>query len=73
MRAPPRRVRPRSRSAMRFRGSVVDLGPHGGYILAAYAFAAIVIGGLILNALRDNHAQRRALADLQNEAGRDRP
>ena len=42
-----------------------DLGPHAAYILGAYAFTALVIAGLIFNAVRDNRAQRRALAELQ--------
>lgn len=50
----------------------MELAPHGGYILAAYAFATLVIGVLIVNALRDNRAQRRALAQLQDDAGRAR-
>lgn len=50
----------------------MDLGPHGGFILAAYAFTTLVVSGLILNALRDHRAQKRALSGLQDEAG-DRP
>lgn len=44
-----------------------DLGTHGGFILASYAFTALVMGGLVLNAVRDRRAQRRALAQLQPE------
>lgn len=47
----------------------MDLGPHAAFILAAYAFTALVIGGLILAALRDQRAQKRALRDLQGESG----
>ena len=43
------------------------LGPHAGFILGAYGFTALVIAGLIANALRDNRAQKRALAALQGE------
>ncbi|MDP4023927.1 heme exporter protein CcmD [Methylobacterium sp. NEAU 140] len=39
----------------------MDLGPHGGFILAAYAFTILAMGGLVGNALRDRRAQRRAL------------
>ncbi|MGU3539099.1 heme exporter protein CcmD [Methylobacterium sp. A54F] len=49
-----------------------DLGPHAGFILGAYAFTALVMGGFILNAVRDQRAQKRALADLQGGAERDR-
>ncbi len=45
----------------------MDLGPHGGFILAAYAFTALVMAGLVLNALRDRHAQRRALRALGDD------
>jgi heme exporter protein D len=49
----------------------VDLGPHAVFILGAYAFTALVVGGLILAALLDHRAQRRALARLQG--GRSEP
>ncbi|MGH1569759.1 heme exporter protein CcmD [Methylobacterium sp. P31] len=39
----------------------MDLGPHGGFILSAYAFTALVMAGLVGNAIRDRRAQRRAL------------
>lgn len=47
-----------------------DLGPHAGFILGAYAFTALVIAALILRALGDHRAQKRALAAF-GEAGRD--
>ncbi|MFC0217254.1 heme exporter protein CcmD [Pseudochelatococcus lubricantis] len=40
-------------------------GGHMGYIVAAYAFAAITVGGLILRAVLDHRAQQRALADFE--------
>lgn len=40
-------------------------GPHLGYIVAAYALAALVVGGLILRAVVDHRAQARALAELE--------
>jgi heme exporter protein D len=39
----------------------MDLGSYGGFILAGYAFAALVMAGLVGNAIRDRRAQRRAL------------
>jgi heme exporter protein D len=48
----------------------MDLGPHGGFILGAYGFTALVVGGLILHALRDARAQRRALAAMQDDPAR---
>ncbi|WP_026597047.1 heme exporter protein CcmD [Methylobacterium sp. 77] len=45
------------------------LGPHGGFILGAYAFTALVIGALIWRSLIDHRAQKRALASLQGDAG----
>ena len=45
----------------------MTLGSHGGFILASYAFTALVMAALVLNAIRDRRAQRRALAQLQPE------
>jgi heme exporter protein D len=42
-----------------------DLGPHAGFILAAYAIFGAVVLGLIAWIVRDGAAQRRALADLE--------
>ena len=39
--------------------------PHAGFILAAYAVTALVIGGLVLRAALDHRAQTRALAELK--------
>ncbi|WP_457104753.1 heme exporter protein CcmD [Methylobacterium sp. P5_C11] len=39
----------------------MDLGSHGGFILAAYVFTAAVMVALVGNALRDRRAQVRAL------------
>jgi heme exporter protein D len=47
----------------------VDLGPHAAFILGAYAFTALVVAALILHAILDHRAQRRALARLQGERG----
>jgi len=43
-------------------------GPHAGFILGAYAFTALVIAGLIWQAVRDRREQTRALAALQETA-----
>ncbi|GEO98097.1 hypothetical protein GCM10007887_17180 [Methylobacterium haplocladii] len=47
----------------------MDLGPHAGFIVGAYAFTALVIGGLIVGALLDQRAQKRALATFADTAG----
>ncbi|APF36300.1 heme exporter protein CcmD [Chelatococcus sambhunathii] len=39
--------------------------PHAGFIIASYAFTALVIGGLVLRAIIDHRAQRRALKQLE--------
>jgi heme exporter protein D len=38
---------------------------HTGFIVASYAVTAVVIVGLILRAVLDHRAQRRALNDLE--------
>ncbi len=42
----------------------MDLGPHAGFIIAAYAVAVAVIGLLIAWVTTDYFAQKRALAEL---------
>ncbi len=42
-----------------------DLGPHAGFILAAYAIFIAVVIGLIAWVMQDGAVQRRALADLE--------
>ena len=39
----------------------MNLGPHAGFIIAAYAIAALVVIGLIVWVELDNRAQRRHL------------
>jgi heme exporter protein CcmD len=47
------------------------LGPHAGFILAAYLATAAILIGLTLAILLDRRAQRRALAALEERgAGR---
>jgi len=41
------------------------LGPHAGFILAAYLAAAVILFGLAAAILLDRRAQRRALAALE--------
>jgi heme exporter protein D len=43
----------------------MDLGPHAGFIFAAYAAAILVIGGLVLWVLFDHRTQQRAIAALE--------
>jgi heme exporter protein D len=42
----------------------MDLGPHAGFIIAAYLVATVVIGLLVAWVTTDYFAQKRALADL---------
>ena len=42
----------------------MTLGPHAPFIIAAYAAAAAIVGGLIAWVMLDYRAQRRVLADL---------
>lgn len=48
---------------------MASLGPHAGFIIAAYGAAVVVLGGLTLAILRDYRLQRRRLADLEKCAG----
>ena len=45
---------------------MMDLGPHAAFIVAAYAFAALVVAGLIAWVIADYEAQRRLLGDLES-------
>ncbi|ACB80800.1 MULTISPECIES: heme exporter protein CcmD [Methylorubrum] len=47
----------------------MDFGPYTAFIAGSYGFAALVLGGLIVNGWWDGRAQRRALAELQDERG----
>ena len=47
--------------------------PHLGFIVAAYALTTLVVGGLLVAALLDRRALRRALAALDARAGRTEP
>ena len=43
----------------------MDLGPHAGFIVAAYAIALAVVGSLIAWIVVDHRAQLRILEDLE--------
>ena len=43
----------------------MNLGPHAGFILAAYAIALAVVAGLIAWVVLDHRAQLRVLDDLE--------
>lgn len=43
----------------------MDLGPHAGFIIAAFAIVAAVIAALVAWVIVDHVAQKRALADLE--------
>jgi heme exporter protein D len=44
---------------------LVNLGPHAGFIVAAYAATAAVVAALVAWVIADHAAQKRALADLE--------
>ncbi|WP_083533234.1 heme exporter protein CcmD [Bosea sp. WAO] len=46
---------------------ITGLGPHGGFILAAYLASALILSGLAVAILLDRRAQRRALALLEQQ------
>lgn len=43
----------------------MTLGPHAGFIVAAYAAALLVVVGLIVWIVADYRAQQRTLAELE--------
>jgi heme exporter protein D len=43
----------------------MDLGPHAGFIIGAYAMAVAVVAVLVLWVIADYAAQKRALAELE--------
>lgn len=43
----------------------MNLGQHASFIVAAYAAAALLVGGLIVWITRDYVAQRRVLRELE--------
>jgi heme exporter protein D len=49
-----------------------DLGPHAGFILAAYGLALAVLGALVAWVVTDHRVQRRRLAELEGRGVRRR-
>lgn len=45
----------------------MDLGPHAGFIVAAYAMAALIVLALLVWVIADHRAQRRILARLEQQ------
>ena len=45
--------------------ALMDLGPHAGFIVAAYAIALAIVAGLIAWIVFDHRAQLRTLDDLE--------
>ena len=46
-------------------GVFASLGPHAGFIVAAYAVAAAVVAALVIATAADYRRQRQALRDLE--------
>lgn len=46
------------------------LGPHAGFIVAAYAVAALILIGLVLWAVLDERRQKRLARELEARAPR---
>jgi heme exporter protein D len=49
-----------------------DLGPHAGFIVAAYALALVLVAGLLAWVVLDYRRQRRLLAELEARGARRR-
>lgn len=45
---------------------MTSLGPHAGFILAAYGATALILSGLALAVWSDYRTQKRRLAELQS-------
>ena len=45
-----------------------ETGRHAAFVWAAYAAAAVIFAGLVLRAMIDHRAQRRALQRLEGRA-----
>ncbi len=46
---------------------ILDLGPHGGYILASYAVAGLILGWMIGASWLANRAAARRLAVIEQQ------
>ncbi len=51
---------------------MLGLGPHGGFIVASYAAAVLIVGGLIVRAVVDHRLQKAALERLEAQGARRR-
>lgn len=49
---------------------MIDLGPHGSYILASYIAAGVIFGWMILTSLLANRSAARRLAAMETREGR---
>ena len=47
--------------------------PHIGFVIAAYAIAAIVLVGMVVAVFADYYTQRKALRRLESPEGRSEP
>jgi heme exporter protein D len=43
----------------------MDLGPHAGFIVAAYVATVAVVAALVAAVIADHRTQKRALAELE--------
>jgi heme exporter protein D len=43
----------------------MDLGPHAAFIVIAYGFATLIVGGMIAWIIVDHRRQLRSLAELE--------
>lgn len=50
----------------------MDLGPHAGFVVTAYAVTLLVLGATILWVLIDYRSQRRTLDELESRSLRRR-
>jgi heme exporter protein D len=50
----------------------MDLGPHAGFIVAAYAAAAIVVSALVLWVFSDYRSLERSIAELESRGAKRR-
>ena len=48
------------------------LGPHGGFIVASYAAAVLIVGGLILRTMIEHRSLQAALRRLEESGARRR-
>jgi heme exporter protein D len=51
---------------------MMDLGPHAGFIVAAYAAAAIIVSALVLWVFADYRSLVRSIAELEARGSKKR-